>query len=64
MNKQVVYNIKVFNKVSKTTWEHRRVPEEHVEMLKMSPNLEVSVVKKFFMFSERNNVKSSKDSNM
>ncbi len=39
------YHIKVTNVKDKTTWDHRRVPYDHVENLKLSPNLEVKVIK-------------------
>ena len=51
MKNNIVCNIKVFNKKSRTAWDHRRVPINHVETLKMSPNLEVEVVRKFHSFS-------------
>ena len=50
MKNNIVCNIKVFNKKSRTVWEHRRVPINHVETLKMSPNLEVEVIRKFHLF--------------
>ena len=63
MKDQSVCNISVFNKISKTVWEHKRVPTEHAETLKMSPNLEVKIIKKFFLFSG-NKYASNKDSNV
>ena len=37
-------NIRVFNSETKAVYEHRKVPIEHVEMLKMNPTLEVEIL--------------------
>lgn len=37
-------NIRVYNKETKTTWEHRNVPKNHVGMIDLNPILEVEVL--------------------
>jgi hypothetical protein len=50
MNNRTVCNIIVKNIRDNTTWEHRRVPENHVGTLNMSPNLKVEIIKRFHVF--------------
>jgi hypothetical protein len=38
-------NIKVFNNVTKTYWEHRGVPRNHVGMIDLNPDLEVQILR-------------------
>lgn len=38
------YTIKVTNLVTGAVFEHRRVPQEHVEAIKLNPNLMVEIV--------------------
>jgi|7_EtaG_2_1085326.scaffolds.fasta_scaffold51342_3 hypothetical protein len=45
LNKDGLYHIKVVNKVDNSVWVHKRVPYEHMECLKLSPNLNVEVVR-------------------
>ncbi len=45
LNKNGIYQIKVTNKVDKSIWIHKRVPCEHIECLRLSPNLDVEVVR-------------------
>lgn len=45
LNKNGVYHIKVTNKVDNSVWVHKRVPYEHMECLRLSPNLNVEVVR-------------------
>ena len=44
MGKKSFFNIKVTNVKSKFSYFHKKVPLEHIEMLKMSPNLDVQVL--------------------
>ncbi len=39
-----VCNIRVTNKETKMTYEHRRVPLEHVKLLVGHPNLQVEIL--------------------
>mgnify|MGYP003629294575 FL=1 len=41
---EVCLHIKVTNTETKVVYDHRRIPLEHVETLKMSPNLKVEIV--------------------
>jgi len=41
--KEVFLNIKVYNKDTKAVFEHSGVPFDHVEMIRMNPNLTVEV---------------------
>lgn len=45
LRKDGVYQIRVTNTKDKSVWDHKRVPYDHVECLKMSPNLDVTVVR-------------------
>jgi hypothetical protein len=45
MNKEKFFcKIKVTNLYTKAVYFHNKVPYEHVEMLKLSPNLEVDIL--------------------
>lgn len=45
MRDRTVYlNIKVTNKSTNVSYEHKRVPLDHVEMIKMNSNLEVEIL--------------------
>jgi hypothetical protein len=45
MRDRTVYlNIRVTNKNTKVSYEHKRVPLDHVEMIKMNSNLEVEIL--------------------
>ena len=41
--REVFLNIRVINKDTKVVYEHSGVPLDHVEILRMSPNLRVEV---------------------
>ena len=43
-NRNVYLNIKVTNKDTKASYEHRRVPLDHVEMIRMNSNLVVEIL--------------------
>lgn len=47
-----VCNIRVTNKESHVTYEHRRVPMEHVKMLAAHPNLKVEILSTYRMSRE------------
>ena len=55
-----VFHIKVTNKIDNSVWEHRRVPREHVEMLKLSPNLKVEVLRVTGLYNAKKNSYSSR----
>jgi hypothetical protein len=42
--KTIYLNIKVTNKNTRMSYEHRRVPLDHVEMIKMNSNLKVEIL--------------------
>lgn len=46
MRKDDFFNIKVTNVKSNFSYFHKKVPYEHIEILKMSPNLEVEILSK------------------
>ena len=43
-DRNVYLNIRVTNKNTNASYEHRRVPLDHVEMIKMNSNLEVEIL--------------------
>ena len=46
-NNNILLKIKVTNIESKAVYTHHRVPLEHVEMLKMNPNLKIEILGQF-----------------
>ena len=48
--------IRVTNAESKAVYEHKKVPMEHVEMLKMNPNLKVEILRVSEFRPKRNRI--------
>ena len=41
------YKIKVVNNISNAVYFHGKVPYEHVEMLKLNPNLKIDILGRY-----------------
>ena len=50
----IVLKIRVTNTETKAVYVHNKVPLEHVEMLKMNPNLKIEVLGRFKGFYNEN----------